>query len=95
MSREAGPLVPPGACVWANQAGRLGASRFAAGAKVVGPSRDMLVSTGVRAGATTVDVDLPVLVGAARCSMFQCLMFQLADRGPRTHGLIRTMRAVS
>lgn len=76
--------------VSANQAGRFGTLRFVASAKVVGPGGDVLVSTGVRAGAATARVDVAGLLAGARRSMCH-----LADRRPETYRQPRTMRAVS
>lgn len=52
--------------VSANQTGRHGSLEFFGQSKVVGPDGDMLVTTGARAGLATVDVDVDVVVEAAR-----------------------------
>src|SRR5882757_11331807 len=74
----------------ANQAGSFGTLRFVANAKVVGPGGDVLATTGVHAGAATVDVDVPSELAQAR--RFMC---HLADRRPDTYYPPHSMLSVS
>jgi hypothetical protein len=57
---------------------------------VVGPGGDVLASTGVDAGAATVDVDVPSELAQAR--RFMC---HLADRRPDTYYPPHSMLSVS
>ncbi|QNK82439.1 carbon-nitrogen hydrolase family protein [Nakamurella sp. PAMC28650] len=68
--------------VWvsANQAGSFGSLRFVASAKVVDPGGEVLADTGIEAGLAVAEVDLDVMLGTARRSMFH-----LRDRRPETY----------